>query len=682
MNELTKPAVSVVDTATINALRDDVSTLRGKISDAKLDRKRGRDYSSVLAWFGLFVLAFFVALAYSAYLHYSGTINFGLPAVPPQPATGAAAQSAASGALPREKGDFRDLLTILVPVFGLGIAFVVSAAGMKRLQAYDQEFANAREERRKDAESLREEMRADRKELREELQTVSESVKQNIESFKSGFEKTVTDASTYASDRAIASLDDKVKQLNATATIAAKEATSEAVSAVSAAEKSTYATIQNFRERFDFLVDVKQLAQLDKGEITSIAELEEKVEQLFRERKSRAAVALLNAALEQPERLEGEPNDWFNLSAELGRNDFFGMGYRVCKLALDKYSRPDSPPNQDLLAHAIQYATKSAKWAEAAELVAVAEALGRDSWVWRTFAFVADYYETAGDIARFEAVSRDHMKYQPTDEKPYADLALFYRRNGKNTEAEDIIKAGLKIPRLRGARLYNLLADMQMVQNRFSEALESANAGLIVSAGEQPGIPLWALMYRRASALDAMCVQSLTQVPISDVEAKNFGARALAAYAAYTTLGKSNFTLENSSGERVKILHALLADAGVGPVPSVKPRDDDESDEAAASVTSPTLPKVPMPFSGITAQLVGMVEGMADDDWDSALKSIAEQLNAKFSSDIDALTTALRSSKLAGSARARSRLIALSSEVERLALIDDSVRSHGRSNDV
>jgi hypothetical protein len=266
-------------------------------------------------------------------------------------------------------------------------------------------------------------------------------------------------------------------------------------------EKSLRDTAENFTERFEFLIDVKEVADLGAGEITTLPELEAKEQRLFREGNFRLAVAILNAALAQPDRLEGEPNDWFNLSAELGRNDYFALGYRVCKLALDKYSRAETPPNHDLLAHAIQYATKSAKWSAAAQLVAVAEGLGRETWVWRTFALVADYYEAAGDIERFEAVTRDHMRYQPTDEKPYADLAVLYRRNGKNAKAEEVIQSGLKIPRLRGARLYNLLADIQMEQNRFSEALESANAGLIVSAGEPPGAPLWALMCRRASAL-------------------------------------------------------------------------------------------------------------------------------------------------------------------------------------
>ena len=185
-------------------------------------------------------------------------------------------------------------------------------------------------------------------------------------------------------------------------------------------------------------------------------------------------------------------------------------------------------------------------------------------------------------------------------------------------------------------------------------------------------------MYRRASSLDALCVQTLAQIPIDEVQAANLGARALAAYAAYTTLGKSNFTSENSAGKRVKILRALLAEAGLGELGSFNAPDDD----AAASVEPPTSPKGSSPFSGITAQLVERAEEFADDEWGGELKSIAEQLTAKFSAEIDTLTAALRSSKLVASPRAKSRLIALSSEVERLASIDESMRSHGRSNDV
>jgi hypothetical protein len=177
-----------------------------------------------------------------------------------------------------------------------------------------------------------------------------------------------------------------------------------------------------------------------------------------------------------------------------------------------------------------------------------------------------------------------------------------------------------------------------------------------------------------------MCVESLTKTPISKVEAKQLGARALTAYAAYAALGRSNFTLENASGERVKILHALLQDAGLGGESRGSSSENDGgSDEALSSVASPNKPKDPLPAAGVVRQLVELMERIDDDDWDGALKSIAETLNSKFAAHIDALTTALRSSTIVGSARVKSRLVAFASEVERLASIDGSMASHRQS---
>ena len=198
-------------------------------------------------WFAVTVSLLFVVLFAGLYLHSAGFINL-------------ASTAPASGLLPgatKPSGDFRDLLTILVPMFAAGVALVVSAAGMRPLQSYDDEFARARQERRDDEKSMRKETAENaaalRKEtadsaatMRSEIGTISDKLQLQFKGEREVFIAEVQGRTKAAIDTEFESMKDDMANLTAEANQAGEEHARKLLSGVTEMET-------RLREDFGFL---------------------------------------------------------------------------------------------------------------------------------------------------------------------------------------------------------------------------------------------------------------------------------------------------------------------------------------------------------------------------------------------------------------------------------------------
>lgn len=422
------------------------------------------------------------------------------------------------------KGEFRDLLTILVPMFAAGVAFVVSAAGMRRLQSYDDELARARNERREDEKALRDELRDERKDFRDSVEKqVSEELEKRWLAVKS--------------------------QLSELADVAKTQITSATDDARRHVED-----IQNSIEKgFGFLKNRPYFSEVLQGKPVSVGDLHSVVSQLFSTRRNEdraKALEILNGALDSPERMFGAANDWFNLSAQLGQSDLEHEALRVCKVALDRFADGNDEgrlPDVDLLAHAIQFANKLGEWSDCKIYVAQAEKMGREHWNWRLFVFVGTYYADRNDEDTFIELNKQFAELQPNKAYPYSQVSGYWQDRGQLDKALAVIQQGIDKPDISAEQLLLRRADILLDQCRYEDVIVTTNLALAATAVAQPGAAQWAILFKRANAFDALLFREIgvlfgnSAVPsmgVFDKAKARLAYLADAALAAYRSASK------------------------------------------------------------------------------------------------------------------------------------------------
>jgi tetratricopeptide (TPR) repeat protein len=570
------------------------------------DSKDGWARMNASVWRSLsVVISLFLCILFAGlYLHSAGILHL---------ASTAPMSASAGGNAGRvtEKAEFRDLLTILVPMFAAGVAFVVSAAGMKRLQSYDDELAKARNERREDEKLLRKEASEAAEKLRQQLKDEQGELRERI----------AADAANTLAKQ----LEDARKQLDLLEQRAAKSIESAAHNTRDAVE-----TIgAQLRRDFGFLVGRSSLAELGENTPVSVGSLQEDLSRLFQagDRESRtAALDMLRTALARPERMFGSPDDWFNLSAELGRNNLEAQAMQVCEAALSRFNdprNPDLPPNSDLLAHTIEFATKLGQWEKCERWLAVAEKIGREKWNWRLFVFVGDYLSARNDEQAFLHLNEDFSQFLPYDENPYSQLAQYWRNRGRLDKALEAIERGLAQRTFRAPRLLLHQAEVLLDMGRYREVIETTDKALGATANDQAAVAQWALLLQRANAFDAMFFEMSASFrePSSDGEdtSGELAEFAKAAIAHYSAAGADPAISAVSSAQakaRIRLISDACQLAGIESGLAQAPSRKDLSPEKAKLLAT---------------ALVEQVDDVPAEKWPDVLPELLEQLTGQLS---------------------------------------------------
>lgn len=528
------------------------SELARRIDAAELQFQRQR--GTFHFWHLLLASAvlFLLILVAAVYAHQRGFLHFGDQQVLSPPAVASAAKPAEAHSGEKKGGDFRDLLTILVPTFAVAVAFMVGAAGMRRLESYDEEFARARKERREDAADIRMQLESTQSRFSDQLKaTLGAQVSDLVQQQAEGIKRLLQDQATEAQRKIEEATRSSRESAEASATLAAE-------------------TAARLDQDYSLVRSVPSTAELMALPVIAVEKLEHEVEELFANGKDAIAVNLVDACLRNSERLFGEANDWFNVSAELGRRGQELLALRVCKTALvrcfrDENGSPVSSPalaRQDLLAHAISYAVKVGEWLEAESLVRQAETIGRERWGWRLFTFVGDYLDALGDDDRYEQLNTDFAKFLPFEERAYAQPASRLHRLGKLADAEQLIRSGLDALGVRGQQLCGIYSALLLEQGRYQETIKIATLGLANLADAQPTTATYALVFRRAAAFDAILVSSLTSGgEIGNGVRAHLLRQALLGYKATMDFGEmAPSTYRRQATVRSRLLLSLFTD--------------------------------------------------------------------------------------------------------------------------
>lgn len=610
------------------SLEERLVNLEREIADLKASAWWGRLKSNFWRTFAVVMSLLFVALFAALYLHSAGFVSL-------------ASSSQASGVLPgqaKPSGDFRDLLTILVPMFAAGIAFVVSAAGMRRLQSYDDELARARQERRDDEKSMRKETADSAVALRTEVTTNAEKLRAEFKDERDAFKAQIKDQTDKVLNEKVVQLKVDLLDLKVDAEAVFKEATSKVLTDVQS-------TAKRLDDDFSFLKSREDLVDWGAKTLISVGALHNQVTQLLQSSISddeRKAMQLLDAALASPERMSGTPNDWFNLSAQLGRSDMELRAFEVCMTALARFADTNDAgysPNQDLLAHAIQFASGLGKWGECNELLRQAEKIGRARWTWRLFVFVGDYFETRGNEQEYLTLNKEFSETLPFSEQPYSQLASYWYKRGQLHKSLEAIDLGMSKEGVRGERLLMRKSEILLDLSRYEEVVSVTSEALAATATDQPGSAQWAIMNNRAYAFDALLWQIIGAVggkspaqKLSTEDKKQatvLARSALASYGAASDLRGASLTTKAQAVTRMRLIRYACEVSGI---------DMAEMPEKASTQLSAAKRALkPAEARGLVAQLADQIKDMESDRWDAIKDALVEQLVSDFDESARAL---------------------------------------------
>ncbi|MBF0157193.1 MAG: tetratricopeptide repeat protein [Magnetococcales bacterium] len=380
----------------------------------------------------------------------------------------------------KEKGDA--VSSAFAPVAVTIFLALVGWLGLKRTELYDSEMSRMREEMDRRGTEIR------------------ESAKERIEGI----------AGTYMAKQFDRRKKDVVDELNRLAgeikdlSIAAKIDIDERINEV-----------DGRLQRFGWLgkLDLGIASSLEEGRITSAGMSHEVVARLFAERKVPQAIAAVRQVLSDSN-VVGSPDDWFNLSAELGRQDQEALALQACERGLEFH-----PRNVDLLSHAVQFASKVGDFDKARGFYNSLMQIGCGEWNWRAFVFVGDYLEAIGEIDKAFEININFRERIPSDERAYSQTAMILKKLGRLKELVALCKEGMKrVP--RAPQLGLILSGAYNELGEHEKAIEATDVGLEGAAEAQPSASQAAILFERACAFDALAVRRIKAALAEGIESE------------------------------------------------------------------------------------------------------------------------------------------------------------------
>jgi len=438
--------------------------------------------------------------------------------------------------------DLKIILTVIVPVFAVVMAFVVSAAGMKRLQMYDNEFARMRQERREDAKELRGEIENRLDEVDRKVGKIARNTKNSI---LNEIKKEV---------------DKKLK---------------ESINNAKEIEKNIIGVHDEMNKRYGDYIKLGNLQNMESGRVLSVGEMIRIINRSFSKEERAEAVGHVETLLKKAEKREvaGTPVDWFNLSTKLGQENQEELAYRICKVALEVYRGDmdweDYRPNLDLLAHGIQYAGKVAHYDDAEKWLLKAEEIGREHWGWRLFTFVGQYYLERGMQDKFEEIIKDFKKHLPHEERCVTMPADYLVDRGRYEDARKIIEKWIQDrekvkgcpPRADGS--YLTLSRIAVAQGDWDAALKYTWLTLQSAVVDQPTANLSAAWFFRGAGYDGLLMQELGKDKPDEGRAKMLYERAFNSYARCIDHPQTSSVTRDQATRRTEDMKFAMKEKGI-----------------------------------------------------------------------------------------------------------------------
>lgn len=509
--------------AEIADLKDRVSRQRDELKKEIESNKGWRDVQLEtwhLLTFGSLMIALIAAgLLGGMYLMWTGAISAPHPAVE-------------QNARPGVELQFQQLLSAFIPGVMLVLTVFIGFVGLKRLQAYDTEIREARKEQREQMTAAtnyqQEQLRQMFKGQREFEKNVAgivkaqaaAAVRNELEAVLDQHKQTISDTEKRITERK--------EQIDNTL--------------------SGYAWLQKASEA--------QSKALYEGSVSSAGQAHKLITELMENNDTATAVAVVERAIND-ETVGGTPDDWFNISAQLGRNDQERLALKACQRGLQEH-----PQNVDLLSHALQFTAKLGKWEEADKYYGYLLKVGMDAWNWRGFVFASDYFVAAGNPGKAIEISEELSKRMPTEERAYSQIAQIHKKIGRTDKVIEVCEQGMKAVERRST-IGILLAEALIESGRYDEALKSCDEALVGTAELQPSTDISNLIWTRGSIFDAYAIMSLRDSGQSKLDgAVEYARRAVVNYRSATEMRGLVRQYAVQTTNRVHVLVARLKESG------------------------------------------------------------------------------------------------------------------------
>lgn len=493
----------------------------------------------------------------------------------------------------------RNLISVLGPILIALFVWVVAFMAERRLKNYDETIERIRSEQR--AEQLR--MLAEQEKTRESIQRevkeiskAKEEIPVSIRNAEETIERRLRESLKVDIRNAITEETDRsVQEAISTGLRNLNEKVNDAVSGFN--QRS-----DQLEKRFGRIADTVHYS-VSNGVLTSVGKVHEEVSKLFSSSRAAEAVTLTLELIEQALPWRAEPNwsksqskrrpvgaldDWFNLSAVLGRHDEEGLALEVCMAGLaqqvqrplylgDVWNWPEKTlPNKDLIAHALQYASVTGH----SSLKDLLKISGFDSkkttpekaWNWRNYSFTMEALVSDNQTSKAIELGKKYLSSGGTDERIVVKLAEIQRHGGDAEEAKKTLLEWLDGSGDRPSpQVITWLLDRSPTEVSAEKVIEWSSRGIRDLAMEQPTASLSNLYFKRALAYDRLAFTvSLDLSQISDQNTKGDSIEKLRSYinsalkdfSTTKQLGMSGVRLQ-SLDQRESALRRLANDFGL-----------------------------------------------------------------------------------------------------------------------
>ncbi len=281
----------------------------------------------------------------------------------------------------------------------------------------------------------------------------------------------------------------------------------------------------------------------------------------IRDSRRAEAIELVRQALAKD--IRGDSADYHNLSAELGRNDYYVLAVEVLERGTKRF-----PANTDLIADAIQTAISTGDLNLTETYFAKLRQFDWSKWTWRGFAFSIQYLIAKGDEQQAEFVYNKALEFMPWDEHPIVQYSELFLRRGQYAKVEEILESGLK--RLKSApQTASRLADVYIEQGRYADAMLMAQTALRMDAQDQSGTNNAALHLTIGLAGDAQWCEQIEKMGTVDPSTEEFtelvqqARRFLVHYAAARTTPNSGNYIYSAVSRRLPTIRSYLMALGL-----------------------------------------------------------------------------------------------------------------------
>lgn len=439
-----------------------------------------------------------------------------------------------------------DYLQFVVPVLLAMGAFMAAALGVNRLKNLDDQIEKI-------------EARLDKKFEQHEKSSeisistkISAEIEKKAEDYVKRLERVTQD-----SKGTISNLTAEAKTEIDEEQLAALGAIQQRFDGIGAKLKTTQELVEQFNREYAWLKNSDGVIDPDSIVVQSVADAHLMVESLFRRtditKDERARQMEVIVQKVRSEKLTGDTADYHNLSAELARNELKDLAVQICQRGLEVF-----PEDEDLIADLIQYATAIGEKISGIDIQYYVDKLNKidkQSWTWRCFEFLADYYISRREYNNAEKICKDYITYMPRDERGYAQMAEIYSHMYTGVDAEDkkigILKKAVEMG-FTCPRCANSLAALYADRGELEKAVYYSSMAILSLAQDQPSVNYAYIIYRRALYEDRLFLKKRLDGTQDDNLLKN----ALADYKE--AIESKQLSLITSNQARVR--YNLLAE--------------------------------------------------------------------------------------------------------------------------